>query len=255
MVKHYHEPMADAVMEGSHEAFSAGTRVAFFGGSFDPPHSGHLAVARAARAALHLDCVLFAPVGAQPLKPQGSTASFDDRVAMTRLAIANEPGFVVSLADAPSHAPNHTPNYTFDTLLRLRATLPAHSTLFCLMGADSFLALRQWHRGAEIPFIAPLIVASRPGQLLTDLASVLPAGLTISAEPGPTPSAIEPRRYTLRNTAGDAAPFYLLPGLQVDISASEIRAQARAALGRLPAGHELLPDAVAEYIAAHSLYR
>src|SRR4051794_33636357 len=62
-------------------------RVAFFGGSFDPPHLGHLAVARAARAALQLDRVLFAPVGAQPLKPQGSTAPFPDRVAMTELAI------------------------------------------------------------------------------------------------------------------------------------------------------------------------
>ena len=58
-------------------------RVAFFGGSFDPPHLGHLAVARAARQALRLDRVLFAPVGAQPLKPKGSTASFPDRLAMT----------------------------------------------------------------------------------------------------------------------------------------------------------------------------
>ena len=64
---------------------AAGKRVAFFGGSFDPPHFGHLAVARAARAALELDCVLFSPVGVQPLKPSGSTASFEDRVDMPRL--------------------------------------------------------------------------------------------------------------------------------------------------------------------------
>src|SRR5215469_4855309 len=84
-------------------------RIAFFGGSFDPPHRGHLAIARAALQALHLDRVLFAPVGAQPLKPEGATASFDDRVAMTRLAIAEEPRFEVSLADAP--APSGAPNY------------------------------------------------------------------------------------------------------------------------------------------------
>jgi len=83
------------------EQLAAGRRVAFFGGSFDPPHFGHLAVARAARAALELDAVLFAPVGVQPLKPSGSTASFEDRVAMTRLAIAGEERFEVSLADAP----------------------------------------------------------------------------------------------------------------------------------------------------------
>src|SRR5947209_15565723 len=79
-----------------------GGRVAFFGGSFDPPHLGHLAVASAARDALRLDRVLFAPVGAQPLKPAGSTAAFADRLAMTELAIAGEPGFEISLADAPN---------------------------------------------------------------------------------------------------------------------------------------------------------
>ena len=89
-------------------------RIAFFGGSFDPPHLGHLAVAHAALAALPLDTVLFAPVGAQPLKPAGSTASFDDRVEMTRLAIEGERAFRISLADAPR--PNGKPNYTLETL-------------------------------------------------------------------------------------------------------------------------------------------
>ena len=89
----------------SESANQRGMRVAFFGGTFDPPHLGHLAVARAARAAFALDAVLFAPVGMQPLKPEGLAASFEDRVAMTRLAIAGEPGFEVSLADAPKAAP------------------------------------------------------------------------------------------------------------------------------------------------------
>ena len=115
---------------------SRGARIAFFGGSFDPPHLGHLAVARAARAALGLDAVLFAPVGAQPLKPGGSTASYADRLAMTRLAIAGERGFSVSLADAPKLS--GAPNFTLETLLGLRAELPPDGSLFCLMGADSF---------------------------------------------------------------------------------------------------------------------
>src|ERR1700761_1830491 len=99
-----------------------GGRTAFFGGSFDPPHLGHLAVARAARAALQLDCVLFAPVGAQPLKPHGSTAPFPDRLPMTSLAIAGEPGFEISLADAPTS--DQRPNYTLETLGTIRAGLP-----------------------------------------------------------------------------------------------------------------------------------
>jgi nicotinate-nucleotide adenylyltransferase len=230
--------------------------IAYFGGSFDPPHNGHLAVARAAQAALHLDTVLFAPVGAQPLKPHGSTASFSDRLAMTRLAIANEPSFEVSLADAPASDSSAAPNYTIDSLLRLRADIPAASTLFCLMGADSFLSLRRWHRAAEVPFAARLIVASRPGQAMGDLAAALPPGLSIETESEENcVSGIELRTFTLRNPGGDQISFYLLPGLHVEISASEIRHQINAALGRLPAGHDLLPDSVCEYIVTHNLYR
>jgi nicotinate-nucleotide adenylyltransferase len=224
-----------------------GRRIAFFGGSFDPPHLGHLAVARAARAALKLDTVLFAPVGAQPLKPQGSTASFEDRLAMTRLAIAGEAGFAVSLADAPK--PCGAPNYTLETLRALRAELPAEGALFCLMGADSFFTLRRWHGAAEIPFAAALIVASRPGERpekwLDGLRTALPEGLRIEGGAGE-----ELRTYTVRNPAGESAPLYLLPGLDVEISASAVR----EGIGE-DSGCTLAPCAVLEYIREHSLYR
>lgn len=249
---HYHEPMLDSAANGP--------RIAFFGGSFDPPHRGHLAVARAAQAALDLDTVLFAPVGAQPLKPLGSTAGFEDRVAMTRLAIANEPGFALSLADAPKKesASHNTPNYTFDTLVALKRDLPIHSELFCLLGADSFLALKHWHRGSEIPFLAPLIVASRPGQNLADLAAALPAGLSLEPCFSSPVAAVELRSCTLRNASGATAPFHLLPGLYIDISATAIREEVHSEIARIPAGeghHSDLPDPVFDYIAAHNLYR
>jgi nicotinate-nucleotide adenylyltransferase len=247
---------------------------AFFGGSFDPPHLGHLAVARAARSALSLDAVLFAPVGSQPLKPQGSTAAFEDRLAMTQLAIVGEPGFAISLADAP--ASSGAPNYTLETLLALRAELTNDGTLFCLMGADSFRGLRHWHRAAEVPFAAQMIVASRPGQSLDDLAAALPAGLGIESAPDLTPdldrprsdgsgldvlgldvpvsdvsgSDVELRCFRLRNAAGQSTPFYLLSGLDVEISATEIRERVRAG-----SGSELLPVAVADYIRSHNLYQ
>jgi len=238
-------------------------RIAFFGGSFDPPHLGHLAVARAAREALSLDAVLFAPVGVQPLKREFAATSFEDRLAMTELAVSGQPGFAVSLVDAPrtgaagGSTSNSTPNYTIDTLLGLRAGLPPGGSLFCLMGADSFLGLRQWRRGAEIPFVAPLIVASRPGQQLGDLAAALPAGLTIDVAPacGHLGSAIEIQHYRLHNLAGDSTPFHLLPGLHVEVSASEIRDQVRAASGEPAHARELLPLAVADYIRSHGLYR
>jgi nicotinate-nucleotide adenylyltransferase len=242
-----------------HPGTSTGRRVAFFGGSFDPPHLGHLAVARAARAALGLDAVLFAPVGAQPLKPQGSTASFADRLAMTRLAIAGEPGFAVSLADAPK--PSGAPNFTLETLLGLRAELPAGGALFCLMGADSFFALRIWHRAAEIPFAAPLIVASRPGQPLDGLKAGLPEGLTMESAPEVAlpDSGVGVRSYLLLNPAGNRVPFYLLLGLHVEISASEIRAQIRdlvyATAKTAGSGPALLPSSVMDYVRSHGLYR
>jgi len=238
-------------------------RVAFFGGSFDPPHLGHLAVARAARAALALDTVLFAPVGAQPLKPHGSTASFEDRLAMTRLAISGVPGFAVSLADTPKSS--GAPNFTLETLQTLRAELPPDGALFCLMGADSFFGLRRWHRSAEIPFVASLIVASRPGQRpeqwIAGLRAALPPGLTIEPATGAeTPhSDVELRAYLLHNPAGDSAPFYLLPGLHVEISASQARdrvgEQLRAPSATSTAEDRLLPDAVLAYIRTHGLYR
>src|ERR1700721_902658 len=152
-------------------------RIAFFGGSFDPPHLGHLAVARAAQEALHLDHVLFAPVGSQPLKPRGATAPFKDRLEMTRLAIADDPEFEISLLDAP-HA-DGAPNYTLDTMHSLPAHLPGAET-FLLLGADSFALLRNWRGAAEIPFRASLVVASRPGQNIGNLAAFLPPGLSLS---------------------------------------------------------------------------
>jgi nicotinate-nucleotide adenylyltransferase len=236
-----------------------GRRIAFFGGSFDPPHRGHLAVARAARAALGLDRVLFAPVGAQPLKMHGATAGFQDRLAMTRLAIAGEPGFAVSLADAPN--PSGAPNFTLETLQGLRAGLLPECTLYCLMGADAFFGLSNWHRAAEIPFVAPFIVAARPGQRLDDLKAALPPGLTLQSAPqeDKTESGVELRAFFLMNPAGDRAPFYLLPGLDVEISASEIRTRIRAQVRAAPAspcaGDALLPAAVADYVRAHGLYR
>ena len=246
------QPRYDEAMT---QSIAGGSRVAYFGGSFDPPHLGHLAVARAARAALALDSVLFAPVGAQPLKPRGSTASFEDRVAMTRLAIQGESGFSLSLADAPR--PTGAPNYTLETLENLRAALPAASTLYFLMGADSFFGLRHWHRADEIPFAAPLIVASRPGQPLADLQAALPAGLIMQLAPEPEVSAsgIEVCTYVITNSAGRRTPLYLLPGLHVEISASEIRAQIRAAAAGESAGAKLLPEAVARYVQSHGLYR
>jgi nicotinate-nucleotide adenylyltransferase len=222
--------------------------IIFFGGSFDPPHCGHLAIAQAAQQALtatnqhpHLPLVLFAPVGRQPLKPAGSSASFEDRVAMTRLAIAHHPNFALTLADAPN--PAHTkPNYTIDTLLHLRTQYPPETHWHLLLGADSFRTLHHWHRAAEIPFAASLIVASRPGEDLSDLASLLPPTLTLNT--------LSPHHHQLHNPAGQQSSLLILPDLHHDISATHLRDQINN-----PNPRQLLPQAVLAYIHQHHLYR
>jgi nicotinate-nucleotide adenylyltransferase len=204
----------------------------------------------------------------QPLKPEGSTASFEDRLEMTRLAIVGETGFEISLIDAPKSpdAPRpaddrkSTPNYTIDALEGLRSSLAPGCTLFCLMGADAFFGLRHWHRAAEIPFVAPLIVASRPGQTLEGLTKGLPSGLVLEPDQAGngTESGVEVRGFALVNEARNRAPFYVLPGLHVEISASEIRRRIRAQIqdSRGAASEpDLVPPGVRNYIAQRGLYQ
>ncbi len=147
-------------------------RVALFGGSFDPPHHGHIAIATAAADVFDLEGVLFAPVGRQPLKTGALPAPFADRLAMVELACGPDPRFAVSELDAPR--PDGTPNYTVDTLETLHETMP-DARLFNLVGADSFLDLPRWHGPERLLELAEWIVVSRPGFPLADLA---PLGLT-----------------------------------------------------------------------------
>jgi nicotinate-nucleotide adenylyltransferase len=218
-------------------------RIAFFGGSFDPPHLGHLAIAHAAQQALALDQILFAPVGLQPLKPRGSCASFEDRSAMVQLAIANKPSFALSLLDAPK--PGQTiPNYTFETLQQLRQSHPDDTQLFLLLGADSLRTFHHWHRAAEIPFLAQLIVAARPNEPLAELQSLMPPSISIE----PIPST--PHTYRLTNPAGAQSQLTLLPNLHYEISATTLRKAMQS--NSTP---EQIPPSVLEYIRQHHLYR
>ena len=211
-------------------------RVAFFGGTFDPIHRGHLAVASAAADAFALDLVLFAPVGHQPLKSESPIASFADRLGMAALACSTaprqedplnrpDPRFAVSALDAPR--PDGSPNYTVDTLARLALEYPA-AALFVLTGADSFLDLRRWRAPGRLLELAEWIVVSRPEFPLTE-AQLAPLALT------PT----------------QRARVHLLATVHEEVSATELR--RRLQVGDPCPG--LLPAAVAAYIHARNLYR
>jgi nicotinate-nucleotide adenylyltransferase len=220
-------------------------RIAFFGGTFDPPHLGHLAIGRAAADRLSLDRVLFAPVGRQPFKQDSSIASFEDRMAMVKLAIANDPRFTLSDIDAPRV--DDRPNYTIDTILRLKDSLDLEDRLFCLVGADSFLSLRQWHRAAELLFACDFIAAGRPGFNLANVEEALPQTARPTGEPKQASGLIT---LGLTNDAGHQSTLYFLPNLHEEISATAVR----EALAEHAVPNETLPRPVAEYIRAHGLY-
>jgi nicotinate-nucleotide adenylyltransferase len=220
-------------------------RIAFFGGTFDPPHRGHMAIARAAITRLALDQVLVAPVATQPLKGGSSHSSFEDRLAMVRLAVAGEPGLTASDVDAP--LPGGRPNYTFDTLQRLRNHLQPTDKLFFLLGADSFLTLRRWHHCAELLLFCDFIVAGRPGFSLEEINAALPKGVQNRGEARQAGFT----SFTLEGPSGQSATLFLLPDLDQDISATEIR----AALVEGAEQQTLLAPAVADYIRSHGLYR
>ncbi len=223
-------------------------RLAFFGGSFDPPHLGHLRIARAAAQRLALDQVLLAPTGRQPLKSH-DPAPFADRLAMVELLIQGAPRLAASPADTPQ--PNKAPNYTVDTLARLRPTLPPRAQLFFLAGADSFLTLHHW-RSAELllqpgALLDGWILAARPGFPLDHMQGALLPGYTF----GPAAEAPGPvLTYSVHDGSGrPGIPIHILPDLDDPSAATAIR--AALAEGREPPE---LPPAIAGYIRDHRLY-
>jgi nicotinate-nucleotide adenylyltransferase len=223
-------------------------KLALFGGSFDPPHRGHVSLARLAMDRLLLDRVLVAPVGSQPLKQEATAASFEDRVEMVRLAFAGEPGMEVSRIDAARA--DGRPNYTIDTLLELKRGLRAEDTLFCLMGADSFLTIGKWHRAAELLVACDFIVGARPHFDLGRVAAELPESISLGSVDADLPGC---QVLGLRGKDGRSR-LYLFPDLAIDISATEVRSALRRSADRDATAHRLLQPAVVRYIQQHKLY-
>jgi nicotinate-nucleotide adenylyltransferase len=133
-------------------------RVGLLGGSFDPPHIGHLILAEEALDQLSLDKVLFAPAGQQPLKAEQAVTPVEDRVLMTELAIAGNGRFELSRGDVDRPGPH----YTIDLLKITAAQLPPGSDLFFLMGFDSLADLPKWHEPVQLIRTAHLVALTRP---------------------------------------------------------------------------------------------
>jgi nicotinate-nucleotide adenylyltransferase len=131
------------------------SRVGVFGGTFDPVHVGHLAIALAALESVRLDRVLFVPARRSPLKDRDPLASVADRVAMLESAIASEPRFGLSRVELERDGPS----YTVDTLEALRSD----GELFLILGSDALADLARWRSPDRIRELATILVAVRPG--------------------------------------------------------------------------------------------
>lgn len=196
--------------------------IGVFGGTFDPIHQAHLAVAEAARDAFSLRRVLFIPVAQPPHKPDRTVTAAEHRLAMVEAAIAGNPGFEVSRMELERGGMS----YTVDTLADLHQSAGA-AVLALILSAESFVGLPTWREPDRVLDLASIIVAPRDGFPEAD------ASLLDRYFPG----------------TSDRAVF--LDGPRMRLSASDIR--VRAAAGR--SIRYLVPDAVAAYIGDHALYQ
>jgi nicotinate-nucleotide adenylyltransferase len=238
--------------------------IALFGGTFDPIHRGHLAIARAARERFDLGVVYFVPADVPPHKQKTPVSSFDHRYAMVALATAGEKSFVPSLLEAPPRYQNVLPfrdeadlrerhesarigpSYSIDTVRRVKATLPKSARLFFLIGIDAFLEIATWREPEALLREVEFIVASRPGFSLADVANALPERLR-PRETGVSVFRKQPARGSI---VLPGATLHLLDGVNEKVSATQIRAAAKGKKSTA----RLLPESVAEYIRKQGLY-
>lgn len=205
----------------------------FYGGTFDPVHEGHLAIARAAHAMLG-EPVHVMPAADPPHRPPPG-ASADDRVAMLELALVGEAGLLLDLRELRREGPS----YSVDTLQALRAEFGADAPLALLVGADSFLGLPTWHRWQELFGLAHFVVAGRPGSLLESASAELKAATAA--------------RWVEDPAALRAAPAGRLLLLHQPLHVHSATA-VRRLIGEGKPWRHLLPPAVAGYVQARGLY-
>jgi len=206
-----------------------------FGGTFDPIHYGHLRLAETAREALGLARVRLIPAGQPPHRATPGAAGAH-RLAMARLAAADNPAFEVD----PAEVEAAQASYTILSLERLRAELGPRRPLVLLLGVDAFLGLPTWRRWTELFDFAHLAVANRPGYSLGGAA--MPPALAEQVS----------RRQAPPDTLGAAPAGRLVQFAMTPLAISATDIRARCAAGQ--SLRYLLPPPVVDYISRHQLY-
>ncbi len=196
--------------------------IGVMGGTFDPVHNGHLAVAEEVRSRLDLDIILFMPAGQPWLKVDNPVSPAEYRVHMVRLAIADKP--YLKLSTVEIERPGAT--YTVDTMAELQAQLGAENDLFFILGWGSLAELPQWKEPSRLITLCHLVAVPRPGYPRPDLKALE------SLIPGLSQRVI------------------LMDKPEIDISASEIRDRVDWGLSIT----HLVPEPVERYISRSKLY-
>lgn len=200
-------------------------KLGIFGGSFDPVHRGHLTLAACCQEQARLDKVWFIPAAHQPFKPGGPFAANADRLAMLELALADSPQFEISRLEVDRGGMS----YMVDTLSHIHALQP-EVQLFLLMGADTLADFPFWRRPADICRLATPLVVDRAGEPAANFEHLL--------------------EFVSEERANEIAQHRVdMPRKQ--ISSTEIRKLITAG----GEWQEMVPDAVADYIQTHGLYR
>jgi nicotinate-nucleotide adenylyltransferase len=197
-------------------------KIGIIGGTFDPVHNGHMAIAEEAVSRLALEEVLFVPAGRPWLKVDQPVTAVAHRVEMVRRAIAGSPHYRLSTVEVDRPGPS----YAVDTIAELRRQYGAGADLYFILGWDSLSELPQWHQPSRLIGLCYLVAAPRPGQAAPDLDSLED------------------------HVPGISQWVILMDRPMVDISATDIR--QRVALGQ--AVDHLVPGPVAQYIKQHRLY-
>lgn len=223
--------------------------VALFGGTFDPIHRGHLAVARAAAERYKLGRIHFVPADIPPHKQKQPLTPYYHRFAMISLALAGEKSFLASLLEAPEiiQSEGKLASYSIDTVRRFKQSLKKSDRLFFLIGIDAFLDIAKWRSPAELLSECEFIVASRPKYSLSDVAKALPESMRPQNEIS--------RLFRSSGAHGSLVlpetTIHLLDNVEEPVSATQIRAAA----GTGKKLEAMVGNSVAEYIRKEDLYK
>ena len=177
-------------------------RLGLFGGTFDPIHLGHIALAREAHSVFELDRVLLIPNNRPPHKAVGPCASYEDRLRMVELACEGEPGLQASRLEEGTER-----SYTIETLLKVRQDLKSGDRLYFLIGADAYAEVGTWYRWKEVLLMTEFIVVTRPGHQIVEIPGATAHRLETVAVPHSS-SGIRVALASGKRPEGLAPPVY-----------------------------------------------